>query len=194
MNIPAIAYFLALIFVIPSLGVAAYALIIYKAVSTVKSKIRILIPFALALVLAALTVLQAKFSNVNSAISVKLLGYLFMFVYVTEMAAGMVTPIFVFEGRTTYGQRKYMLIAFSAILTILFMRAFAIVMGTPSSTIGLLGLLDYRAVLKLGKNAFHFISAILPYFEIAGTSAIFYAICYGLIVLKRPRLDKVFEG
>lgn len=101
------------------------------------------------------------------------------------MAAGIITPVFIFEGKTTKKQRSYMVIAFAAVLAILLMRGFASAMSTPSPTVGLLGLVNYKAVLKLGKIAFHFISAILPYLELMTLSAIFYAFCYSLFLLMK---------
>jgi len=182
----AFVYFVVLIFMIPSFIISLYALLIYKLISKIKvdRKAKVLIPPAMALVIAVI-ISQPYNAFPNSAIAIKLFGYIFTFIYGTEMAAGMITPIFIFESRTTYRQRKYMILAFSVILAILFMRAFATVMGTPSPSVGLLGLLDYRTILKLGKIPFHFISAILPYLEMVCTSTIFYTICYGLILLRR---------
>jgi len=179
MNITAFAYFIVLIFLIPSLAISVYALLIYKLISKVKSRARYFIPPLLALFLAILITLSTNFP-VSFA---TMFGYLFMFVYATEVATGMITPIFAFESRTTEKQRSYIILAFSLVLAILFMRGFASVMGTPTPTMGLLGLIDYRDVLKFGKTVFHFVSAMLPYFEIVALSAVFYTLCYGLLTI-----------
>ncbi len=181
----AFIYFVFLIFVIPSLIVTLYALLIYKMISRIESRLRILIPPAIALLLAiAFPAIAGIFQPFDpNSIAIKLLGYVFTFVYGTIIASAIITPIFIFESRTTSRQRTYMILAFSVILAIVFMRAFAMVMGTPSPSVGLLGLIDYRSILS-SKIPFHFISTMLPYIEITCISAIFYTACYGLILLK----------
>ncbi len=171
-------YFVVLLFLIPSLALSIYAWIIYRFLSRIKSRLRLLVPPTSALLLATFT----TFST-NLPLSYSLLGSAFIFVHATEVAMGIVTPIHIFESKTTEKQRKYMVLLFSVILAILFMRGFASVMGTPAPTMGLLGLIDYRDVLKFGKTVFHFTSALLPYLEVTLISTVFYALCYGLIAL-----------
>ncbi len=182
----AFIYFAVLIFMIPSLIISVYALLIYRIISKMDVKVRVLIPPIIASVVAiaipAITTIFQPFDL--DSIAIKLFGYIFTFVYGTVIASAIITPIFIFESRTTSRQRTYMILAFSVILAIIFMRAFAMVMGTPSPSVGLLGLIDYRSILSLGKIPFHFISTMLPYIETTCISAIFYTACYGLILLK----------
>jgi len=114
----------------------------------------------------------------------------FLFVYATEVAMGIVTPLPLLESRTTEKQRKYLVLLFSVILATVFLKGFASVMGVPAPTMGLLGIFDYRDVLKFGKTVFHFVSALLPYLEITLISSVFYALCYGLIALLGERAER----
>ena len=66
-----------------------------------------------------------------------------------------------------------MIVIFAVVLAVIFLRGFSMAMGIPSRTFGLLGLVNYEDI-----------SMILPYFEITCVSAIFYVVCYALVVLK----------
>ena len=83
-----------------------------------------------------------------------------------------------------------MIVTFAVVLALIFLRGFSMAMGIPSRTFGLLGLVNYEGVLKLDKSIFHFVSTILPYFEITCVSAIFYTVCYALIVLKGDKHER----
>lgn len=72
--------FAALIFVIPSLIISAYALLIYKFVLVIKSRTRILIPPALALILAALQTALSIAYDYNPEVIIALSGYLLLFI------------------------------------------------------------------------------------------------------------------
>ncbi len=172
-------YFVVLLFLVPFLTLSTYAWVIYRFLSRIRSKIRILVPPVLAVFLATLV----TFSTSLPLSHASLLGSIFVFIYATEVAMGVITPVPIFEGRTTEKQRKYMVLLFSVILAILFMRGFASAIGTPAPTLGMLGLIDYRDALKLGKAIFHFTSALLPYLEVTLISTAFHAFCYGLIAL-----------
>jgi uncharacterized membrane protein YuzA (DUF378 family) len=116
---------------------------------------------------------------------ISLFGNILLLTIATEMAAGIITPLFIFESRTTEKQRTYMIISFAAVLAILFMRSFASVMGTPSLSFGLTGFFSFD-LMKLGKGIFHFVTAILLYLELTILSAIFYAFCYLILgVIKK---------
>jgi hypothetical protein len=169
---------------IPSLIVALYALLIYKMISRIERRLRILIPPVMALSVAiAFTAIAGIFQPFDpNSITIKLFGYVFAFVYGTVIASAIITPIFVFENRTSYGQRRYMILSFSAVLAVMFMKGFASVMGMPSHSVGLLGIIDYRSLLSLGKPLFHLFSVLIPYIEIAFVSALFYPAFYTLIL------------
>ena len=176
MNVAAFAYFVALIFAIPSLLLSLYAVFIYKLISKVKSRFRFFIPPAMALTICFAQVAMVFAFDYNP-MAISMFGNFLLLIIATEMAAGIITPLFVFESRTTEKQRIYMVIAFAAVLTILFMRSFASVMGTPSPSFGLTGFFSID-LMKLGKGAFHFVVAMLLYLELTILSAIFYAFCY----------------
>jgi hypothetical protein len=177
-------YFVFLIFMIPSLIVTLYALLIYKMISRIERRLRILIPPAIALSLAiTLPAIVGIFQPFDpNSIAIKVFGYMFAFVYGTIIASAIITPFFILENRTSYGQRRYMILSFSAVLAVMFMRGFANAIGTPSPDVGLLGVVDYLSLLSLGKPLFHLLSALIPYIEIAFISALFYTALYGLIL------------
>jgi len=184
--IAAFAYFVILIFAIPSLLLCLYAAFIYKLISKAKSRFKFLIPPVMALVLCFFQVAMVFAFDYISTAFISLFGNILLLTIATEMAAGIITPLFIFESRTTEKQRTYMIISFAAVLTVLFMQSFASVMGTPSISFGLIGFLSLNLgfdLMKLGKGIFHFVTAILLYLELTILSAIFYAFCYLILVV-----------
>ncbi len=173
-------FFLVVVFLIPSLLLTLYALVIYRALSRLKI-IRIAIILATAAFLSAITTFMPKLAVEYSS----LLGTALMITLATQIALGMAISITPFERETTEKQRTYMFVSFSVILAVVFLWGFSSVMSTPSSAMDFLHLVDYRSALKLGRFSFLFFSTFLVFVESAILSLAHFSVCYAVIrVLK----------
>ena len=158
--------FLILFFVIPSLLIGIYAVILNKLISALNNKyLRIIAPVVIA---TSVSILNLK------SVPMSLLSLYLAFITGTYFACALITPIPVFERDLPSKYLNVIIIGWStALLSFLLTGSFGSVMG-HGRTFDILGILPMEMLSMIEGKGKYLLTSLINYLEIAVISTIFY--------------------